>query len=200
MHEGSYKHSSSHDPLPAFPPISNPLSSKHENQLPKNLIRSLTLLHILLARGLIFRRKETIGVFPKPLCEFRHFVTKFAHGLVVHVRLGDEFGEGYWLRAVLVKRFGFGEGWDGMGWGCTYRKDEPGALHHRRRRRFFLPTPPSLPPIVCGLRRTVGARSGIVVYAQHISQNTLYNQRRLPPKDPLRRIQDDVCVSPLQNM
>lgn len=74
---------------------------------PQKLIRPLTLLHIILARGLILSREETIRIFSQPLGEFRHFVTEFADGLVVHVRLGDELGERDWLIAVLVKvRFG----------------------------------------------------------------------------------------------
>ena len=71
--------------------------------MPQNLIRSLTLLHILLVRGLILCCEKAIGIFGQPLCEFRHFVTEFRDGLVVHVRLGDKFGEGYWLRTVLVR-------------------------------------------------------------------------------------------------
>lgn len=57
------------------------------------LTRPFTLLHIILARRLILSSEEAIGVFAEPLREFGHFVTEFADGLVVHVRLGDEFGE-----------------------------------------------------------------------------------------------------------
>lgn len=67
------------------------------------LIRPLAFLHILLARSLVLSSEEAVRVLAEPLREFGHLITEFADGLVVHVRLRDEFGEGDWLIAVLVK-------------------------------------------------------------------------------------------------
>ena len=58
------------------------------------LIRPLTLLHILLTRRLVLSSEKAVRVLAEPLCEFGHFIAEFADGLVVHVRLGDEFGKG----------------------------------------------------------------------------------------------------------
>lgn len=58
------------------------------------LVRPLTLLHILLARSLILSSEKAIRVLAEPLRKFSHLIAEFADGLVVHVRLGDEFGEG----------------------------------------------------------------------------------------------------------
>ena len=73
-------------------PLENRFTSYIDTSYSK-LIRPLTLLHIILARRLILSSEEAIGVLAKPLRQFGHLVTEFADGLVVHVRLGDEFGE-----------------------------------------------------------------------------------------------------------
>lgn len=70
--------------------IDCPLSKPH-NQLPSN---TADLLDVVLARSLVWSSEEARRVLAEPLGQLVEFFAEAVDGLLVHVCLGDEFGEG----------------------------------------------------------------------------------------------------------
>ena len=58
--------------------------------------RATGLIDISLALRLVVGGEVVLGVLPEPLGHLGEFLAQAVDGLLVHVRLGDEFGETHW--------------------------------------------------------------------------------------------------------
>lgn len=67
----------------------------YPNFQPSDTSDATDLLDVILACVLVRGFEEAGGIFSKPLGQFVKFFAEAVDGLLVHVCLGDEFGEGH---------------------------------------------------------------------------------------------------------
>lgn len=79
--------------LPTGPPCSV-YARLESNPRTRSLSDATDLLDVILAGGFVRRFEEAGGVFAEPLGQLVEFFAEAVDGLLVHVRLGDEFGQG----------------------------------------------------------------------------------------------------------